>query len=180
MNADGPVLRDIHVPSAAWWPPAPGWWIVAALVVLVSCAIAWLFWRRARQRPRRASLREVDSLEAAYARDGDMARLAEGASRLLRRVARLVDPDVASLSGDAWRAFVHRYACDPETRAALDDLIATRYVAHPVVEAPVLLAALRGWCRAALRGGRPTRSVQPSVAPTTPTGAQPASARTAP
>lgn len=173
MIADGPVLRDIHLPPAGWWPPAPGWWGVAALVVLASCAIAWLFWRRTRQRIRRAALREIDSLAAAYAQDGDMTRLAEGASRLLRRVARLVDPDVASLSGDAWRAFLHRYANDAQTQAALDRLIATRYLAQPVLEAPMLLAALRGWCRNALRGGRRHRAV-PSDARTAPSGARPA------
>jgi len=33
-------LRDIHLPEAiSWWPPAPGWWILA----LASCALlAWL------------------------------------------------------------------------------------------------------------------------------------------
>ena len=161
MIADGPVLRDIHLPPAGWWPPAPGWWGVAALVVLASCAVALAFWRRARQRTRRAAFREIDSLAATYAQDGDMTRLAEGASRLLRRVARLVDPDAANLSGDAWRAFLHRHAHDAETQAALDRLIETRYLAQPVVEAPALLAALRGWCRSALPGGRRHRAVQP-------------------
>lgn len=160
MIADGPVLRDIHLPPAGWWPPAPGWWGVAALVVLASCVAVWLLWRRARQRTRRAAFREIDSLAAAYAQDGDMTRLAEGASRLLRRVARLVDPDAASLSGDAWRTFLHRYAHDAQTQAALDRLVATRYLAHPVVEAPALLAALRGWCRNALPGDRRHRAVQ--------------------
>lgn len=30
-------LRDIHLPQAVhWWPPAPGWWIVAALVLALT------------------------------------------------------------------------------------------------------------------------------------------------
>lgn len=153
MNGNGPVLRDIHLPDAAWWPPAPGWWIVAALVVLASGIIAALLWRRARLRVRRAALREIDSLEAAYARDADAARLADGASRLLRRVARLVEPEAASLAGEAWRAFLHRHARTEATRAALDRLLAARYLARPGLDAPALLAALRAWCGSALRGG---------------------------
>lgn len=153
MNGDGPVLRDIHVPAAAWWPPAPGWWILAALVVLVCGTIAWLLWRRARLRARRAALGEIDALEAAFARDGDAARLADGASRLLRRVACLVEPAAASLAGEAWRDFLHRHARRDATRVALDRLSATRYVARPELDAAELAAALRAWCRDTLRGG---------------------------
>ena len=30
-------LRDIHLPQAVhWWPPAPGWWIVAALILALT------------------------------------------------------------------------------------------------------------------------------------------------
>ncbi len=30
-------LRDIHLPqSVHWWPPAPGWWIVAALLLALG------------------------------------------------------------------------------------------------------------------------------------------------
>lgn len=30
-------LRDIHLPQAVhWWPPAPGWWLVAAMVLALT------------------------------------------------------------------------------------------------------------------------------------------------
>jgi len=47
-------LRDIHLPQAVhWWPPAPGWWILA----LVSLAlITWLY-RSGRARYRRQYFR---------------------------------------------------------------------------------------------------------------------------
>jgi len=42
-------LRDIHLPTSIdWWPPAPGWWLLGTLlVVLVFFAVRWLikFWR---------------------------------------------------------------------------------------------------------------------------------------
>lgn len=152
MNAGGPLLRDIHLPSAAWWPLAPGWWIVVALVLLVACVVTWLLWRRTRQRPLRAALREIDAIEAAHARGGDIGQLADGVSRLLRRVAYKIDPAAASQFGDAWRLFLSRYARDEVTHEALSRLVEARYQAHPVLDAPALLAALRAWCREALRG----------------------------
>lgn len=151
MNAEGPVLRDIHVPPATWWPPAPGWWLLAALLLLVVAGVAWWVWRHALRRPLRAALREIDALEAAHVGDRDDARLADGASRLLRRVARRIDPIAASRTGAAWRAFVHGYAHDDATRQALDALTEARFRARPALDPPALLTALRGWCHAALR-----------------------------
>lgn len=155
MSAQGPVLRDIHVPPAPWWPPAPGWWLLAALAVVVAACIVWWLWRRTQGRPLRAVLREIDAMELAYSSDGDDARLADEASRLLRRVARRVAPSVASSDGEAWRTFVHANARDAATREALGEMLAARFRAHPVLEAPKLFAALRVWCRCALRQAPP-------------------------
>ena len=152
MNADGPVLRDIHLPPAAWWPPAPGWWLLLALLVVLAAGAAWWLARRVRRRPYVAALRAIDALAAAFAGDGDAEKLVDGASRLLRRVARRIDPVAATRSGEAWRAFVHAYAREPGTRAALDALIGVRFRAKPTLDAPALLAALRAWCGEALSG----------------------------
>ena len=41
--AQGPVLRDIHLPpDPSWWPPAPGWWMLAGLLLLLALLAAWL------------------------------------------------------------------------------------------------------------------------------------------
>ncbi|HYN78294.1 MAG TPA: DUF4381 family protein, partial [Lamprocystis sp. (in: g-proteobacteria)] len=47
-------LRDWHLPApVAWWPPAPGWWLVAGLV-MVGVVVGWAWWQR-RQRRRAAA-----------------------------------------------------------------------------------------------------------------------------
>jgi hypothetical protein len=77
--------------------------------------------------------------------------MADACSRLLRRVARRIDPAAMSATGAAWRAFLHRHARDAVTRQALDDLDGARFRADPALDAPALYAALRSWCRVALR-----------------------------
>lgn len=151
MTAAGPALRDIHLPSAAWWPLAPGWWLLAALVLVIGVLGAAWFVSRRRHGALRALLREIDALELAHARAADSARLADQASRVLRRVARRVDPSAASANGSTWRAFVHQYARDDATRQALDALLDARFRPTPGLDAATLCAALRAWSRAALR-----------------------------
>ena len=148
---NGPVLRDIHLPPAHWWPPAPGWWLLAAVLLLAATGVAWWLRRMARGNPVRTALREIDALEAAHARDGNTRYLTDGASRLMRRVARRVAPDVAAQAGAAWDAFVQSHAPDEATRHALNVLASERFRAQPMLDAPDLLAALRAWCRNALR-----------------------------
>lgn len=148
---NGPVLRDIHLPPAHWWPLAPGWWLLAALLVLAALGVAWWLRRVAHAHPLRAAVREIDALEAAYAHDGDAGRLVDGASRLMRRVALRIAPDAAAQTGASWRAFVQTHAPDANIRQVLDELASERFRAQPALDAPALLAALRAWCRHALR-----------------------------
>ena len=111
MNPD-PLsdLRDWHLPDpVSWWPPAPGWWLLAGLILLGL----WLAirggrrWRR-QSSSTRAALRQLDALGKALARDGDQRRFVVGVSQLLRRLALVRFPreQVAGLSGDAWLGFL--------------------------------------------------------------------------
>ena len=88
-------LRDIHLPPpVSWWPPAPGWWIVFAILLLASIVVGFRGWRSWRANAyRRAALRELREAMC-------VAEIAE----ILKRTALCAYPrtDVAALSGSAW------------------------------------------------------------------------------
>jgi membrane protein implicated in regulation of membrane protease activity len=99
---DALPLRDIHASVApAWWPPAPGWWILVAFAALVlAILLAWR-WRRIRRRRRHQQV-----FDLAVAAAGNPAEQVAVMSGLLRRAARLRDPSADRLEGDAWLAFL--------------------------------------------------------------------------
>lgn len=102
-------LRDIHPPASPEpWPPAPGWWLLLALVVVALAALGVRTWRALRARARRRRiLAELTGLGAA-ARG---AELAGAVSALLKRVAlsRFQRAEVAPLTGLAWLDFLDRH-----------------------------------------------------------------------
>ena len=98
------VLRDIHAATApSWWPPAPGWWLVGAAVLAVMAGLVWRDWRRRRQHARIAAIFD-ETIAAAPSRPQAVAAMSE----LLRRAARLHDPQADRLQGEAWLAMLDR------------------------------------------------------------------------
>jgi hypothetical protein len=93
-------LRDIVVPSAvSWWPPAPGWWMVGAvLVIAAGFALAAAVRHHQRSAYRREALQALETAQPA------------DISAILKRAALAAFPreQVASLSGPAWLAFLDR------------------------------------------------------------------------
>jgi Domain of unknown function (DUF4381) len=149
--AEGPVLRDIHLPPApSWWPPAPGWWLLAVFALLLASAgVVW--WRRAHRR-RHAHARilaEVDALAAQHAAAPDPQALAAGLHQLLRRIARRQDPHAAQRRGDAWRETLARVPVDAPTLDRLLALEPAIYRPQPY-DTSLALDAARRWLRAAL------------------------------
>lgn len=108
MNPNGDPLselRDIVEPAGvSGWPPAPGWWLLGVLVLLL---LAWLFWviRRQRARARHWSRTARASLEAlAHEHNDDDRRWLGELAVLVRRIALASAPrsTVAPLTGEAW------------------------------------------------------------------------------
>ncbi len=95
-------LKDVHPGIAPdWWPPAPGWWLLLGIVLLLAL---WLGrWWLCRLRRRRELARYFDeALAQAASPTAQIAAMSE----LLRRAARRIDPDADRLQGEAWLAFL--------------------------------------------------------------------------
>lgn len=78
-------LRDIHLPDAVpFWPPAPGWWILAAVVLGVLIALGVRRWLHRHQR---AALRAISALRADLERGDSPAECVQLLSSVMRRFA---------------------------------------------------------------------------------------------
>ena len=100
-------LRDIHLPPPPdFWPPAPGWWLLAAILFGLLAWAVVVAWKRARLwKTQRRLLALLDELE----RTGmhEPRKLAQ-LSILLRRIALMHFPrqEVAGLTGESWLHFL--------------------------------------------------------------------------
>lgn len=111
-------LRDWHLPDpVSWWPPAPGWWLAAAAVLMALVLVKHL-WLRGRHLTslQRAAQHELIRLGRELAATGDRRCYLAELSRLLRRLAlaRYPRAQVAGLTGDDWLAFLDATGGDGE------------------------------------------------------------------
>lgn len=112
MDPEQIPLRDLHLPEAiGWWPLAPGWWVVIALIVIGLGLLIRHFSRiRARGAARRYALRQLNELTADFEQHHDAVAFSGHLSELLRRTMLAYAPrhDVAGLTGDEWLAWLDR------------------------------------------------------------------------
>lgn len=147
------LLRDIHAPpEPGWWPPAPIFALLAAIVLLALAVWAWrrIYTRRKPTLVRRV-LRELAVVQKEYAQHADAQRLARELSGLLRRTALARHGNrVAGVSGGAWAEYLVRVSpadCDP---ALWNYLAIGRFSPHtPAPDPAVLLSQCRRWLRQA-------------------------------
>ena len=135
----GPALRDIHLPAEpAFWPPAPGWWLLAALIVVLAAFGIHRLRRHLRRRRRHAQvMHEFDAIVGQWRSDRDDTRLAAELSRFLRRLGRAVDPASVAWDGTRWIDFLDRHG--DGFRADADSLLDAPYRARAAIDADALV-----------------------------------------
>ena len=110
-------IRDLHLPTMiGWWPLAPGWWGVIAVVVIgLLLLIRGYLRKRARGAGRRHALRLLEQLVVDYKQHQNAVAFGTEVSELLRRTMLAYAPrgEVAGLTGDAWLEWLDRDMDEP-------------------------------------------------------------------
>ena len=105
-------LFDIVVPPPVpWWPPAPGWFVIGGVLLVLVFRVAWRTWRRWRAAAyRRAALAEWRQLKTQATDSRHREAALRHLPELVKRVALATFPreEVASLSGVEWLRFLDR------------------------------------------------------------------------
>ena len=150
-------LRDIHLPDPiSWWPLAPGWWALAAFLLICSACVLIVELRRRRSLKYKA-LRELDELRSGTAAHVSIVELASELCVLVRRVVLNTANGRLHVNthGDAWSGYL---AASPNGMPdEIARFIATApYALHAVADqqgdgtAPdseALLRAVENWIR---------------------------------
>lgn len=155
MNPQDPLaaLHPLRTPPPVEvWPPAPGWWLLAALLLAAFIALGLLALRAWRRRAwLRAARRDLAALRARHA--DDPATLTAATNALLKRaaLARYPRRETAALTGNDWLAFLNATAPEQPFAAVAATLPYEPAPAAP--DAAAFCAAAERWLRAQ-RGGR--------------------------
>jgi hypothetical protein len=156
VNPQDPLdaLHPLRTPPPVdAWPPAPGWWLLAAALLAALVALGFLALRAWRRRAHlRAARRELATLRARFA--DDPAALTAATNALLKRVALARYPrrETAALSGGQWLAFLDATAPAQPFAAVRATL---PYEPAPAAgDAAAFSEAAESWLRAQRAGSR--------------------------
>lgn len=90
MNPDAAELplRDIHAAATQpWWPPAPGWWLLALIGLVIAFWVTRRLWRRYQSwRLRQALKLEFEGILSHYESSRDAWRMLSDTATFLRRL----------------------------------------------------------------------------------------------
>ena len=145
-------LRDVHAPAfPSFWPPAPGWWVLALIlfVTLLLC-VSWGYRRLQLKRYQRSVLTLFEILANSDLAIADPSRFAAEVSALLRRVTltRFPRSQVAALEGTAWLTFLDQTGGGGQFSSGPGQVLAEGpYMPRAELDEKALLALAKDWVR---------------------------------
>jgi len=144
-------LRDIHASAEpGWWPPAPGWWVLATvLVVLLGYLVyrAYGAWRAYRRRQRLVSA--LENISQQWDPAADPHRFLAEMNKLFRVVALRAFPGTSAvrLQGADWVSYIESMLPDSASTTQLQALATGPYEPSPEFDQQGLVQLARLWVR---------------------------------
>jgi hypothetical protein len=143
-------LRDIHLPDAiSWWPPALGWWLLLAVLLLFLFGFVMIIRQWVRTTLRKEALKAFDRIEKSFYASENGAQCLADVSLLLRRVclSRNLARSAAGVTGKAWLELLDKSLKKPEFSKGIGRLLLTGpYRPHvQQTEVAELLKLCRKW-----------------------------------
>ena len=143
-------LKDIHAaPPVSWWPPAPGWWILAFLLLAILVWIGRNLLRRYRVRQRRKQmLGWVDHLNASIDPQKDPHSYLSTINRIFKVVALRAFPaqQCAAMAGSEWSGFLQQQL-KGQQHEALSVLATGPYQPAPDFDPATISELARVWIK---------------------------------
>jgi hypothetical protein len=144
-------LQDIHgAGNPGWWPPAPGWWVLAVLVLILLFLAGRFSLKKLRtRRRRRRFLAEIERLRQEFDPSQQAREYLAGVNRVFRVVAMRAFPDTAcaSMQGEDWVTFVRSLLPAASDTSSLSVLAHGPYELSPSFDHQVLDEHARTWIR---------------------------------
>lgn len=144
------ALRPLQLPEpVSWWPPAPGWWLLAVVgIVAATLLIRALLSRYRRNAYRRAALAELEQLQSLAGENA--CAYASALNTLLRRTAlsHQHESSVARLTGRDWLSYLDSRVSSPIFVGDIgQQMLRAAYDPASTVDTAALGAACRRWLR---------------------------------
>jgi hypothetical protein len=155
MNEGNPELlsqlRDIHsAAEPSWWPPAPGWWVLAALALVLLTLVVRYGLQKWRIRIRQKRLvNALDSIPGEFNPAEMPHEYLAQMNKLFRVVALRAFPGTASarLQGAEWVTFIQSLLPENPASASLAALATGPYQPSPEFDADALQQLARTWIK---------------------------------
>jgi hypothetical protein len=142
-------LRDIHAaPAVPWWPPAPGWWVLALLLAIGLILLGKRLVRLHRRHQRRRRLAGyVGAVEAGIDPAASPQEFLSAINRIFKLVAIEAFPDsrCTRMQGRDWTRFLQQHLATQPGAEQLEVLASGPYQPVSRFDHGVILRLARQW-----------------------------------